>query len=351
LKTPKYKILVTGSAGFIGAHLVTKLISLGHTIVGLDNINDYYDQNLKYERLLEHGIAKDIKYDKVICSSKYENYKFIKMNIEDKINLKKLFHNEKFNIVCNLAGQAGVRHSIKNPDIYIDSNIVGFMNMLEACREFKIKNFLYASSSSVYGLEAELPSSTTDITDTPISIYAATKKANELMAHTYAHLYKIKTTGLRFFSVYGPWARPDMALHTFVKAAFSNKSIDIYNNAQMLRDFTYIDDVIEMTIRSIDKQFLKKESFTKAYKILNIGSSKPIRLMDFIVAIEDKLGFNIKKNYLPLQSGDVINTCADMSDSIKDLGYIPQTSLQDGVSNFIDWYIDFYNIKEKKVRL
>jgi UDP-glucuronate 4-epimerase len=348
LKTPKYNILVTGSAGFIGAHLVTKLISLGHEVVGLDNINDYYDQKLKYARLLEHGISKDIEYNKIISSSKYKNYKFIKINLEDKINLQKIFEKKKFNIVCNLAGQAGVRHSIENPDTYIDSNIVGFMNILESCREFNISNFLYASSSSVYGLTNKLPFSTTDKTDTPISIYAATKKANELMAHTYSHLYQIKTTGLRFFSVYGPWARPDMAIHKFVKAAFSNKPIDIFNNAQMQRDFTYIDDVIEMIILSIDKQYLEKKTYSQSpYKVLNIGNSKPVKLMDFVLAIEAKLGLTIQKNFLPLQMGDVVDTCADMSESIKELNYMPNTSLQDGVDNFIDWYIDFYKIKKE----
>ncbi len=352
LNTYKYKILITGSAGFIGSHLVERLIKEKVLIVGLDNINEYYDKNLKYARLQRHNIIKNIddgeniKYNKLLTSKKYPNYKFIKLNLEDKINLMQLFLDEKFDIVCNLAAQAGVRYSVSNPDTYIQSNITGFMNILEVCKELNIKNLVYASSSSVYGLNKELPFSTSTKTDAPTNIYAVTKKTNELMAHTYSHLYNIKTTGLRFFSVYGPSSRPDMALHLFVKAAFEKKSIDIYNNANMLRDFTYIDDVVAMILLAIDKQYSQKNSSLKTlYKIYNIGNSKPVKLMDFITAIEHKLGFEISKNYLPLQDGDMINTSADMDETIKELEYTPATSIQDGIDKFVNWYIQFYKIK------
>lgn len=348
----KYKILVTGSAGFIGSHLIQRLLKEKVLIVGLDNINEYYDKNLKYARLQQHHIiknnadGKDIEYNKLLTSKKYPNYKFIKLNLEDKTNLLQLFLDEKFDIVCNLAAQAGVRYSVSNPDTYIQSNITGFINILEACKELNIKNLVYASSSSVYGLNNELPFSVNTSTDAPTNIYAVTKKTNELMAHTYSHLYNIKTTGLRFFSVYGPSSRPDMALHLFVKAAFEKESIDIFNNANMLRDFTYIDDVAEMLLLAIDKQYFEKKSSLKIpCKIYNIGNSKPVKLMDFITAIENKLGFEISKNYLPLQDGDMINTSANMDETIRELEYTPVTSIQDGVDKFVDWYIQFYKIK------
>jgi UDP-glucuronate 4-epimerase len=355
------KILITGTAGFIGSHLAMRLIERGDEVVGLDSINDYYEQRVKYGRLHRAGIIDsinsgvDIAYNRVIKSSLFSNYKFIKLNLEDKINLDKLFEDEKFDAVCNLAAQAGVRYSLENPMAYIDSNIVGFLNILEACRYFGVKNLSYASSSSVYGLNERLPFSTNDNTDHPISLYASTKKSNELMAHTYSHLFDISTTGLRFFTVYGPWGRPDMALFLFVKAGLEGKSIDVFNGGDMLRDFTYIDDIVEGVVRVIDNPAKRDEywsgieprvSTSKApYKIYNIGNNSPVKLMDFIEAIEKKIGKSIKKNFLPIQDGDVPSTYADVSDLIEDLDYMPQTSIEYGIDKFVDWYLEFYGIK------
>ena len=341
------KILVTGTAGFIGSHLAIRLLERGDEVVGLDNINDYYDQNVKYGRLQRTGIiekldnGKDIEYSKVLKSNKYPNYKFIKLNLEDKDALFKLFEEEQFDAVCNLAAQAGVRYSLSNPDAYIGSNIVGFLNILEACRHHDVKNLSYASSSSVYGSNKKLPFSTSDSVDHPISLYAASKKSNELMAHTYSHLFGISTTGLRFFTVYGPWGRPDMALFLFVKAALEGKSIDVFNNGDMQRDFTYIDDIVEGVVRVIDNP--RKD--TPPYKVYNIGNNAPVKLMDFIEAIENKLGKKIEKNFLPLQAGDVPATYADVQDLIDDLGYKPNTPIQEGIDKFVDWYIDFFGVK------
>jgi len=341
------KILVTGTAGFIGSHLAIRLLERGDEVVGLDNINDYYDQNVKYGRLQRTGIiekldnGKDIEYGKVLKSNKYPNYKFIKLNLEDKDALFKLFEEEQFDAVCNLAAQAGVRYSLSNPDAYIGSNIVGFLNILEACRHHDVKNLSYASSSSVYGSNKKLPFSTSDSVDHPISLYAASKKSNELMAHTYSHLFGISTTGLRFFTVYGPWGRPDMALFLFVKAALEGKSIDVFNNGDMQRDFTYIDDIVEGVVRVIDNP--RKD--TPPYKVYNIGNNAPVKLMDFIEAIENKLGKKIEKNFLPLQAGDVPATYADVQDLIDDLGYKPNTPIQEGIDKFVDWYIDFFGVK------
>ncbi|QKF81082.1 NAD-dependent epimerase [Halarcobacter ebronensis] len=357
------KILVTGTAGFIGSHLALKLLQRGDEVVGLDNINDYYDQNVKYGRLQRCGIidtleeGKDIPYGKLLTSNKNSNYKFIKLNLEDKEALMSLFKNEKFDAVCNLAAQAGVRYSLTNPDAYIDSNIVGFINILEACRHNNVKNLCYASSSSVYGLNEELPFSTNHNVDHPISLYAATKKSNELMAHTYSHLYGIATTGLRFFTVYGPWGRPDMALFLFTKAALENRKIDVFNNGEMLRDFTYIDDIVEGVLRvidnpaKIDKNWNGKggqvSTSSAPYKIYNIGNNNPVKLMDFIEAIENKLGKKIEKNMMPIQAGDVPATYADVSDLVEDLNYKPQISVQNGVNSFIDWYLDFFGFDSK----
>ena len=338
------KILVTGTAGFIGSHLAIRLLERGDEVVGLDNINDYYDQNVKYGRLQRTGIiekldnGKDIEYGKVLKSNKYPNYKFIKLNLEDKDALFKLFEEEQFDAVCNLAAQAGVRYSLSNPDAYIGSNIVGFLNILEACRHHDVKNLSYASSSSVYGSNKKLPFSTSDSVDHPISLYAASKKSNELMAHTYSHLFGISTTGLRFFTVYGPWGRPDMALFLFVKAALEGKSIDVFNNGNMQRDFTYIDDIVEGVVRVIDNP--RKD--TPPYKVYNIGNNAPVKLMDFIEAIENKLGKKIEKNFLPLQAGDVPATYADVQDLIDDLGYKPNTPIQEGINKFVDWYLEFF---------
>ena len=342
-------ILITGTAGFIGSHLVQKLLKRGDKVIGLDNINDYYDQNVKYGRLKNSGIieklsiGKHIPYGELLISEKNQNYKFIKLNLEDKELMKKLFEDEKFDAVCHLAAQAGVRYSITNPDAYISSNIVGFMNILECCRDNNVKNLSYASSSSVYGSNTKLPFSTTDNVDHPISLYAASKKSNELMAHTYSHLFGISTTGLRFFTVYGPWGRPDMALFLFTKAALENKSIDVFNNGDMKRDFTYIDDIIEGVVRVIDNP--RKDA--TPYKVYNIGNNNPVKLMDFIEAIENKLNKKIKKNMLPMQAGDVPSTFADIEDFIKDFDYKPNTSVQEGVDKFIDWYRDFFKVGNK----
>lgn len=349
------KILVTGTAGFIGSHLVLKLIRRGHDIVGLDNINDYYDQTVKYGRLERVGIAKDtIEYNQPITSSKFPNYRFIKLNLEDKDAMMKLFDAERFDAVCNLAAQAGVRYSLTNPNAYIDSNIIGFMNILECCRHTEVKNLSYASSSSVYGLNEELPFSTDHNVDHPISLYAASKKSNELMAHTYSHLFGISTTGLRFFTVYGPWGRPDMALYLFVKAALEGKSIDVFNNGEMLRDFTYIDDIVEGVIRVIENPASSDTSWngktgrpstsSAPYKIYNIGNNNPVKLMDFINAIEIKLGKTITKNFLPIQAGDVPATYADVTDLVTDLDYKPATPIQEGIDKFVDWYLEFFQI-------
>jgi UDP-glucuronate 4-epimerase len=351
----KNKILVTGTAGFIGFHLATRLIDRGDEVIGLDIINDYYDINVKYGRLEKHGIdISNIEYGKLIQSSKYPNYKFIKLKLEDKDSINKLFEDEKFDNVCNLAAQAGVRYSLVNPYAYIESNIVGYLNVLEASRQNKIKHFVYASSSSVYGANEALPFSTSDNIDHPVSLYAATKKSDELMAHSYSHLFKLPTTGLRFFTVYGPWGRPDMALFLFTKAIIENKPIDVFNNGKMIRDFTYVDDIVEGIIRVIDNPpkgnpnwsgMTPDPADSKApYKIYNIGNNDPINLMDFISAIEEKLGKTAEKNMMPLQAGDVVATYANVDDLVRDLNYKPETSIKDGVSKFIDWYLDFFKI-------
>lgn len=357
------KILVTGTAGFIGSHLAERLVQRGDEVVGLDNINDYYDQNVKYGRLQRSGFIETLKegesipYGTLLTSSINANNKFIKLNLEDKEAIMKLFEEQKFDAVCNLAAQAGVRYSLTNPDAYIDSNIIGFTNLLEACRHHDVKNLSYASSSSVYGLNEKLPFSTDDNVDHPISLYAASKKSNELMAHTYSHLFGIQTTGLRFFTVYGPWGRPDMALFLFVKAALEGKSIDVFNHGEMLRDFTYIDDIVEGVIRVIDNPAKADETWngttgrastsSAPYKVYNIGNQNPVKLMDFITAIENKLGKTIKKNMLPIQPGDVPATFANVDDLVEDLGYKPATSIQEGVDRFVDWYLDFFKVEVK----
>ena len=343
------KILITGTAGFIGSHLAIKLLQRGDEVVGLDNINDYYDQNVKYGRLQRGGIiqnledGRNIPYGELLTSSTNENYKFIKLNLEDKDAMDKLFKTEKFDAVCNLAAQAGVRYSLTNPDAYMGSNIVGFMNILECCRHNNVNNLSYASSSSVYGSNTKLPFSTEDNVDHPISLYAASKKSNELMAHTYSHLFSISTTGLRFFTVYGPWGRPDMALFLFTKAALEGKTIDVFNNGDMLRDFTYIDDIVEGITRVIDNP----RTTTPPYKIYNIGNNNPVKLMDFIEAIENRLGKKIDKNFMPLQAGDVPATYADVTDLVSDLGYKPETDVQEGINKFVDWYLDFFKVEIK----
>jgi len=349
------KILVTGTAGFIGFHLAKALLERGDEVIGLDSINDYYDIELKYGRLEQTGISRNkIQYNSFAKSSIYENYRFIQLNLEDREGVLKLFETEQFDAVCNLAAQAGVRYSLINPYAYIDSNISGFINILEGCRHNNVSHLAYASSSSVYGMNEKMPFSTQDNIDHPVSLYAASKKSNELMAHTYSHLYNIPTTGLRFFTVYGPWGRPDMALFIFTKAIINDQPIDVYNYGNMKRDFTYIDDIVEGVKRVIDKTPEPNPDWNGAdpdpssskapYKVYNIGNNSPVNLMDFIRAIEHTLGKTAKKNFLPLQPGDVTATWADVNDLIKDTGYKPDTPIKEGVRKFIAWYKQYYNI-------
>ncbi len=347
------KILVTGTAGFIGFHLAKRLISLGYEVVGLDNINDYYDVNLKYSRLNNLGIKKeDISENKLVNSSIYTNHKFIKLNLDNTNAINKLFENEKFDAVCNLAAQAGVRYSIENPHVYIQSNVVGFMNILEACRHNNIKNLSYASSSSVYGLNKSQPFNTNDHTNHPISLYAATKKSNELMAHTYSHLYNISTTGLRFFTVYGPWGRPDMAPMLFADAILNDREIKVFNYGNMSRDFTYIDDIIEGIIKVIENPAKVSENFdannpnpsisSAPYQIYNIGNNSPTKLLDFIKTLETAIGKKAKKKFMDMQDGDVLSTYANIDDMTKDFEYKAKTKLDEGIEEFIKWYNNFY---------
>lgn len=332
------KILITGTAGFIGFHLARRLLEEGCQIVGMDNINDYYDVRLKYARLKETGIEQnEIEYGKPIQSKIYEKYRFIKLNLEDRPALENLFTTEKFDVVCNLAAQAGVRYSIENPYAYIESNIAGFMNVLECCRRHTIQHLVYASSSSVYGNSEKVPFSEDDRVDYPVSLYAATKKANELMAHTYSHLYQLPTTGLRFFTVYGPWGRPDMAPMLFAKAITEGKTIKVFNNGDLSRDFTYIDDIIEGVVRVIDSVPTKDEKHPY-YRIFNIGNSQPAPLMDFIRTMEDAIGKKAILEMYPMQKGDVKVTYADTTALYEKVLYKPSTMLKEGVRRFIEWY-------------
>mgnify|MGYP003643929152 CR=1 FL=1 len=340
------KILVTGAAGFIGFHVCKSLIEKGHKIVGLDNINNYYDINLKYSRLKELGITKENAeiFGQLSNSTiQPDSFWFIRLNLEDREALPILFKNQNFDAVCNLAAQAGVRYSLENPEAYIDSNIVGFLNILECCRHQHIKHLVYASSSSVYGLNKKTPFETTDNVDHPISLYAATKKSNELMAHTYSHLYDFATTGLRFFTVYGPWGRPDMAMFLFTEAMIEGKPIKIFNNGQMERDFTYIDDIAEGVVRILEKNLKSRTDDRDKYKIYNIGNNNSVKLLDFIEAIEDNLKIKAKRELLPMQAGDVEKTWANVDDLIRDYDYQPNTSIRNGVANFIKWYKNYYN--------
>ena len=332
------KILVTGTAGFIGFHLAKKLLERGDEVIGIDNINDYYDVNLKYGRLKELGIDQEkIEENQPVSSTLFSKHTFIKLDLANKEQMEALFQREKFDAVCNLAAQAGVRYSLENPHAYIDSNIQGFMNILEGCRQNGIKNLSYASSSSVYGLNKEQPFKTSDQVDQPISIYAATKKSNELMAHTYSHLFGVSTTGLRFFTVYGPWGRPDMAPMLFSDAILNDRAIKIFNQGDMSRDFTYIDDIVDGCIKVIDNP-----NTEEPYQIYNIGNNAPVQLMDFIKALENSLNKEAKKEYLPMQPGDVKSTYADVSGLIDNFGYKPDTSIQNGVDLFAQWYQEFY---------
>jgi UDP-glucuronate 4-epimerase len=347
------KILVTGTAGFIGYHLANKLINAGHEVVGLDIINDYYDVNLKYARLKQTGIVHtDIEYSKIVTSKLHPNYRFFKLKLEDRDNLNALFAKEKFDCVCNLAAQAGVRYSLTNPQAYIDSNIVGFINVLEACRHNHVNHLVYASSSSVYGLNENIPFSEKDNVDHPISLYAASKKSNELMAHTYSHLFGIPTTGLRFFTVYGPWGRPDMALFIFTKAILAGKPIQVFNNGEMERDFTYIDDIVEGVFRILTGEIPcgnanwngkepEPSSSPAPYKIYNIGNSNPVKLMDFIRAIEKNLDKKALIEYMPMQAGDVRKTWANVDGLGEDFNYKPSFSVEQGIERFVTWYKGF----------
>lgn len=337
------KILVTGAAGFIGFHLVKKLLNEGYEVVGLDNINDYYDPQLKYHRLKDLGIPQNCAevFKKICESSLYNNFQFIRLNLEDRNNLPKLFQTFQFDKVLNLAAQAGVRYSIENPEAYLDSNIIGFGNLLECCRHNKIQHLIYASSSSVYGQNKKVPFSTEDNVDNPISLYAATKKSNELMAYTYSHLYSFKTTGLRFFTVYGPWGRPDMAMFLFTDAIINNRPIKVFNQGNLERDFTFIDDIIEGVFRVINS---KGRSQKSKYALYNIGNNRPVRLLDFISQIEKQLGTEAKKEMLPMQSGDVTRTWADITSLKEDFHYFPKIPIEIGVEKFISWYKSYYAI-------
>lgn len=347
------KILVTGSAGFIGFHVARTLLNKGHQVVGIDNINQYYDIELKFARLNELGISKDnASRFNVSCTGELygEQFKFIRMGIEERENLPKIFETELFDKVCHLAAQAGVRYSIENPEVYIDSNVVGYANLLECCRHHSIQHLIYASSSSVYGLNKKIPFQEDDQVDHPISLYAATKKSNELMAHTYSHLYKIPTTGLRFFTVYGPWGRPDMALFLFTEAIVQGRPIKVFNKGKMERDFTHIDDITAGIISVIEKKLPDQKDEKGLYKIYNIGNSRSVKLLDFIVEIERNLGKVALKEMLPMQPGDVQKTWANIDRLMQDYNYMPTTNIADGVKSFTDWYCNYYNITKTKAK-
>jgi len=335
-------ILVTGAAGFIGFHLCKRILKQGHRVVGLDNINDYYNVDLKYDRLNELGVHRSDAecFGSVVSSNIYgDSFQFIRINLEDRKALPELFKSYQFDSVCNLAAQAGVRYSIENPEAYIDSNVSGFLNVLECCRHHEISRLVYASSSSVYGNSDEVPFKERAFVDQPISLYAATKKSNELMAHTYSHLYNIETIGLRFFTVYGPWGRPDMALFLFTEAILNNQPIKVFNEGKLSRDFTYIDDIVEGVENTLLKTFKEK----KLYKLYNIGNSQPVQLLDFIEAIEKSTGKTSERIMMPMQAGDVNQTWANVEHLKADYDYQPSTALEVGVEAFVDWYKSYYS--------
>lgn len=352
----KSKILVTGAAGFIGFHLVSKLLSVGqYEIIGLDNLNAYYDVNLKFRRLEEHGIdAKHLNENKILCSLKFDDYKFIKSDIANNEFIVNLFIDEKFDYVINLAAQAGVRYSIDNPRAYTHSNIDGFLNILEGCRISNVKHLLYASTSSVYGLNSKLPFSEKHPAQHPISLYSATKKANELMAHTYSHLFKLPTTGMRFFTVYGPWGRPDMALFLLADAIVEGKIFRVFNNGEMTRDFTYVDDIVEAVSRLIPKPPIYDEDWTgieptgesssAPFKVFNIGNGEPVQLMDCIKVMEECLGLKSNLVFTEMQAGDVPATTADISLLEDYIDFRPRTKVKEGVEKFIEWYKSFFKV-------
>tara|TARA_B100000029_G_scaffold301123_1_gene294003 strand:- start:955 stop:1965 length:1011 start_codon:yes stop_codon:yes gene_type:complete len=335
------KILVTGAAGFIGAFTSKKLVEMGHEVIGVDNLNDYYDVALKHGRL---GWLEPLS-----------GFQFQQLELADRDAVAALFNEHKFDRVIHLAAQAGVRYSITNPHAYVDSNLIGFVNVMEGCRHHEVEHFVYASSSSVYGLNTHLPYSTGDRVDHPVSLYAATKKSNELMAHTYAHLYRLPTTGLRFFTVYGPWGRPDMAYFSFTKAILEGKTINVFNHGKMQRDFTYIDDIVEGVVRIAMKAPESVENWTPEsgdcsrssapYKIYNIGNHNSVELGTFIETIEGALGVEADKHYMEMQPGDVLATYANVDDLAADVDFAPNTPLADGIGTFVDWYKDFYKVK------
>ncbi len=332
------KILITGSAGFIGFFLAKALLARGDSVIGIDNLNDYYDPALKRARL------QDLEQFAQVQQAS-QRYTFIPMDMADRAGMAQLFERHAFDAVVNLGAQAGVRYSIDNPNAYVDSNVVGFVNVLEGCRHSGVKHLVYASSSSVYGMNVKQPFSTADRVDYPISLYAATKKSNELMAHTYSHLFNIPTTGLRFFTVYGPWGRPDMAYFKFTQAILAGKPIDVYNHGDMLRDFTYIDDIIEGVVRIIDRipqpQVNATTTVQVPYKIYNIGNNQPVTLRRFITALETALGQKAVENHLPMQPGDVPVTYADVDELIADVGFKPATEVEDGLERFVHWYRNY----------
>lgn len=332
-------ILVTGAAGFIGFHLTKRLLDQGHRVIGLDNINGYYSVQLKLDRLKQLGVNEVAEGELVDSSIYKENFQFIKLDLENRSELPLLFEKFNFDIVCNLAAQAGVRYSIENPMAYVDSNIVGFVNILEACRHHKVPKLLYASSSSVYGNSVDVPFSTTQSVDNPISLYAATKKSNELMAYTYSHLYDIQTIGLRFFTVYGPWGRPDMAMFLFTDAILNNRPIKVFNNGDLSRDFTYIDDIIQGI-----NLIVKDKNQDEKHQLFNIGNSKPVQLLEFIEEIEIATGKQAQKTMMPMQPGDVNQTWADVEGLRKRYGYNPNFSVKEGVRRFVEWYKEYYKI-------
>lgn len=324
------KILLTGAAGFIGAATTRRLLERGDNVVGLDNLNDYYDPALKHSRLE--------------WLRPHTNFRFIKLDIADRTGMAQLFADERFDRVVHLAAQAGVRYSLQNPNAYVDSNLVGFVNVLEGCRHHAIEHLVYASSSSVYGGNTKMPFSETDPVDHPVSLYAASKKANELMAHTYSHLFNVPTTGLRFFTVYGPWYRPDMALFLFTKAILEGKPIKVFNHGDMRRDFTYIDDIVEGVIRVLDKTATPAEGSMVPYRIFNIGNNQPVQLLDFIGCLESTLGMKAQKELLPMQDGDVPTTFADTQALNDWVGFAPATPIEHGVRQFTDWYRSYYRV-------
>jgi UDP-glucuronate 4-epimerase len=334
------KVLITGAAGFIGMHVSQLLLARGDTVVGVDNLNDYYDPQLKRDRLAR--------------LTPHSGFRFVLLDVADRAGMDRLFAEEGFDRVVHLAAQAGVRYSLQNPQAYIDSNVVGFMNVLEGCRHHQVQHLAYASSSSVYGGNTQLPFSEHHNIDHPVSMYAATKKANELMAHTYSHLFGLPTTGLRFFTVYGPWGRPDMALFLFTKAMLEERSIDVFNHGRMVRDFTFVDDIAEGVVRVLDRPATADPAFDAAnpdparsnapYRVFNIGNNDPVELMSFIEAIEDALGKKARKNFMPLQDGDVPATFADVSELAEWTGFKPGTPVRVGVGRFVDWYRNYFKV-------